>query len=306
MYICSRFWSHPHTVDVTEHPNTIFTFHELASSSGVPQGLPHGLTRVAVVRAHSLLQAIGGWSGVVVGNTRDIMVQNVGFNNVVEEEPTNKAKVSVNGCSSASSKRPFVAVIVWQSHVGMLEVGDENQPVVGEDVWNQPVDCPVESTKALAPLVTDESLGQHTDVGQHNVPEVTLLKNRRHWIVVRNSKSAVSGVFLTRNVGEQVPPPATKLLHQQTCKSLDRSVFSQLAELDPAVDPMIFLKLLNSLWNKHHISSQVTSGLVVLAVTELPGEVWHVQVRMDDPAHSVVHSHVIGKSVMSAFMTHNP
>ena len=46
--------------------------------------------------------------------------------------------------------------------------------------------------------------------------------------------------------------------------------------------------LIASLWNKHHVTLQVSSGFVMLAVGNLPREVWHKESRMADPASCVV------------------
>ncbi|KAH3673906.1 hypothetical protein OGATHE_001886 [Ogataea polymorpha] len=163
--------------------------------------------------AHGLLDALSGRPSVVERNTGNVVVQNVGLYNVVEKKPANEAKLSIDRGGGASSKCPFVVVVVRQRDIGVLQIRDEHKPMVGENVWQKPVDEAVEASKALAPLVHHKRLRQHADVGEHDVPVIALLKDRRLRVEVRHGKLVVVWVFLASDVGQQIPPPASKLLH---------------------------------------------------------------------------------------------
>ena len=59
---------------------------------------------------------------------------------VVEEEGADKAEVSVDGCAGASGEGPLGVGVAGQGHVCVLQVGDEDDPVVDEEVGEEPVD----------------------------------------------------------------------------------------------------------------------------------------------------------------------
>lgn len=82
-----------------------------------------------VVRAEELLEGVCGLPSVVVGDLGRDVVGNVGLADTVEEPSANGAEhVSVNGGEGTSGKGPLVGRVVGQERVGVLEVGDEDEP----------------------------------------------------------------------------------------------------------------------------------------------------------------------------------
>lgn len=105
---------------VSEHHDTIIALHELAPAESLPEHLEHVCVGVAVMLAHDGFDGLGGPSGVVEGDSATVVVQDVCFDQVVEEEPADKAKFSVDGCSSATSERPLRLCVTWNGHVCVL------------------------------------------------------------------------------------------------------------------------------------------------------------------------------------------
>lgn len=64
--------------------------------------------------------------------------------------------------------------------------------------------------------------------------------------------------------------------------------------------------LLASLWNENHVTFHVSCGFVVLAVGNLPGEIWDKQGRVADPASCVVENLRRGERLMAALVSENP
>lgn len=79
-----------------------------------------------VVAAHDRLDSLGGLVGVVERNGADVVVQNVGLDDTVEQVATDEAKLTINGCSGALDKGPLLAGVVRQGRVGVLEEGDSD------------------------------------------------------------------------------------------------------------------------------------------------------------------------------------
>lgn len=79
-----------------------------------------------VMAAHDRLDSLGGLVGVVEGNGADVVVQNVGLDDTVQQVATDEAKLTINGCSGALDKGPLLAGVVRQGRVGVLEEGDSD------------------------------------------------------------------------------------------------------------------------------------------------------------------------------------
>lgn len=80
----------------------------------------------AVVVAHDGLDGLTGLIGVVEGDIADIVVQDVGLNDTVEDVTTDKAEVTVDGGSGATGKVPHLGLIVGEGGVSVLQEGNGN------------------------------------------------------------------------------------------------------------------------------------------------------------------------------------
>jgi hypothetical protein len=63
---------------------------------------------------------------MVEGNCRDIVMEDMGFDDSVEERTTNETEFAIDCCSSAASEGPGMRIIVRKSRVSMLKVRDGN------------------------------------------------------------------------------------------------------------------------------------------------------------------------------------
>jgi len=127
--------SHTVTVPVAvEEHSLVLTLGALVGLDPLaPTGsLPHGAKEAqaailnvgAVVLAHDRLDGLGGLVGVVKGDGGDVVVEDVGLDDAVEDLATNEAELAVNGSGGATSKVPGLAGVVREGRVGVLEVGD--------------------------------------------------------------------------------------------------------------------------------------------------------------------------------------
>ena len=89
------------------------------------------------------------------------------------------------------------------------------------------------------------------------------------------------------HIGHEIFGPANKLLANQTDESHDGSLLGHLGQVLNFLPPALG-GLLTGAWHEHHVAFHVTSSLMVLAVRDLPAEVWHKEGRMEGPADRVV------------------
>lgn len=100
----------------------------LAPAGSLVQGADEAPAAVldvgAVVLAHDGLDGLGGLVGVVEGDGGDVVVEDVGLDDAVEDLAANEAELAVNGSGGTTSEVPGLAGVVREGRVGVLEVGD--------------------------------------------------------------------------------------------------------------------------------------------------------------------------------------
>lgn len=95
------------------------------------------------------------------------------------------------------------------------------------------------------------------------------------------------------------------MLQDHVGGSEDRGFFHELGDFVNSLADVRGV-LLARLGHENHITAQVSSGLVVLAVGDLPGEVWHQKERVADPANGVIENLGRRESLVTALVGHNP
>ena len=280
------------TVAVSEEENT------LALTLGTLRGLdplaPSGaavhsleetnravLDIAAVVVAHDGLDGLSSLVSVVERNGRDVVVEDVGLDDTVEKVATNEAELAVNGGSGSTSEGPGVGIVVRKRGVGVLEEGDGNEPVVDPEVRKKVPNEEVLEAELLVDEVESSAGKSKTDVGEEDQLLVLALIQRAGGVeVVDTAEPAVTlaltltlgllvVVDVTSNVGDEVQRPAEELLEDHVGGSSDRGLLHQLGELVDSVANSASVNL-TGLGEEDHVTLHVASGLVVLAVGDLP------------------------------------
>ena len=62
--------------------------------------------------AHDGLDSLGGFVGVVEGNGADVVVQDVGFDDAVEQGAADESELAVNGGCGSASKTPRLGSVM--------------------------------------------------------------------------------------------------------------------------------------------------------------------------------------------------
>lgn len=133
--LCNLVGSHTVTVPVAveEHVlvlalGTVVGLDPLAPAGSLVHGADEAPAAIldvgAVVLAHDGLDGLGGLVGVVEGNGGDVVVEDVGLDDAVEDLAADETEFAVNGGGGATSKVPGLAGVVREGRVGVLEVSD--------------------------------------------------------------------------------------------------------------------------------------------------------------------------------------
>jgi len=286
------------TGGVLEEDDTLVVLDEDTISVGLVERDKHVLLGSLVVGAEEVLECLCGLPSVVVGDLGRGVVSDVGLANTVEDPSTNGShESSVNGSEGSSGEGPLLGRVMGQDGVGVLEVGDEDEPVVDVEVRNtvddehfgeRPLDRPVGKTGKDS---TYSNVG-HDDLGSLGVSEDVGLG-----VVVVGSNGVTK---LTGSVVDQVQGPTEELVHHHVEELEERRIFNSLSELGLSesgdVDTLDLLVLLDSgvtqlrssSGNKDLVSGHVASSGVVLTVRDSPRVVGNKEDRVQDPSNSVV------------------
>lgn len=76
--------------------------------------------------AHDGLDRLGRFVGVVEWDGRDVVVEDVGFDDAVHQGAADESEFAIDGCGGATSEVPGITGVVRQRRVGVLEESDGN------------------------------------------------------------------------------------------------------------------------------------------------------------------------------------
>ena len=309
--------------------------HASASEESADETSRTVLDVCSVVLAHNRLDSLGGLVGVVKGDVADVVVEDVGLDDTVEEMSTDEAHLAIDGSSGTTDKVPLLASVVGKGRVGVLEEGDGNyciqsvyenscwnagkltEPVVDPEVGNKVPDKHVGEAIGLAEVGKTDGSDGNTNVAQDNELSIAVLVQRASGIEVvdTTAKTVMLAlatpltlalmVVVAGNVGHEVVGPANELLHDEHEESEDGSLLSQLRKLVGKLAKTGGL-LLASAGNENHVALHVAGGLVVLSVGDLPAEVGNEEGRVKNPTGDVVDKTGVGESTGAALVGNNP
>ena len=112
-------------------------------------------------------------------------------------------------------------------------------------------------------------------------------------------------VVVAGQVCEQVSRPASNLLSDEQRSGEDRCLLQQLVHLVHEIAHSRGV-LLASAWVEYHVPLDVTSGLVVLAMADLPAEVWDQESRVAEPADGIIQRLARRKGLMTTLVRQHP
>lgn len=270
-----------------------------------------------IVFAHNFLDSLASLIGMVKGDRADVVVEDVGLNDTVEERTSDETELAVDGGSGATSEVPDLRLIMRKSRVGVLQIGDGNEPVVDPEVRDTIPDEEVEPAIVLTNIVQAGASDEETDITQYDQLGVLGLVQRAGWVeVVDTSEVTITlalstsfrltlVVVVASNVGEEIHWPSEELLQEKVPSGQDRGLLHKLTNLMNGLSDAGCI-LLSGLGNEHHVTGEVSGGLVVLSVGDLPGEVRDHQGRVADPSNSVIENLGGREGLVTTLMRHHP
>lgn len=186
-------------------------------------------------------------------------------------------------------------------------------PHVGKTVPNQQV----EPAEVGTDVVQSATGKEETEVGESDQLGVLGLVQRAGGVEVVDTTAPAVGlalaaalglagmVVVTGDVVKKVHGPAKQLLGNEVASSEDGGLLKQLTELVQGLAHTGSV-LLTGLRDEHHVTGDVTGGLVVLAVGDLPREVGDQQERVTDPANGVVQGLGRREGLVTALVGQDP
>jgi len=189
--------------------------------------------------------------------------------------------------------------------------------VINPQIWQDIPHKEVRKSKVLSYPVEDAGGDQEPDIAECDEFCIFRLKQRTRWVEVVDTIAeaillpfpAPFALFLVEimpgHICDQVGGPATKLLVDKVEGSSEGCLFGKLVELMQKV--AISRRIIFSCFrHEDHISLHVARRLVMLAMRDLPREVWHQQSRVADEADGIVENLAGRERLVSAFVSHDP
>lgn len=242
-------------------------------------------------------------------NLREEMVNDVVVDDVVKEVAADPAEITVNGGEGALNKGPALGLEVRDVGVGMVEIGDGNQPVVNPHVGldvHEENHLPADVGRGK---VEDVSHDGEAEIGDGNEDGLAGTEDGRGGLEVADAKEAdvllLLAVGAGRDVEEEVRLPASELVEEELDDLNDGDVLKELA-VEVQVNEAALLAILGGVGNEGHVLLHVAGEAVVAVVRVLPAEVGDHQGGVKDPAHHIVELGVQREGAVAALVGENP
>ena len=189
--------------------------------------------------------------------------------------------------------------------------------MINPQIWQDVPHEEVRKSKVLSYPIEDAGGDQEPDIAECDEFCIFRLKQRTRWVEVVDAIAeaillpfsapfALSLVeVMPGHIRDQVGGPATKLLVDKVEGSREGCLFGKLVELMQKVAISRSI-IFSGLRHEDHISLHVARRLVMLAMRDLPREVWHQQSRVADEADGIVENLAGRERLVSAFVSHDP
>ena len=262
--------------------NLALVLNKTALSPVAVQGLgDRGIVK-DVVLAQLCLEVLGGLDGVVEGHLRKHVMALVGVANVVVQVVDDGSEGAVDSAGSSTLEVPDVVTEVGNLGVGVLEVGDADDPGVDAEVRDTVVHEDGQGREEDREVGEDRGHGDDTTVGVENVFSLVGLKEGGDGLEMVDPVSVLGA----RKVGEEVQRPSEGEDKDERAEGVDgglgkdRLVVMVVVVFLSAVVELALLLLLGEGGEtlvgagggeEDDVLGHGSSSLVVLRVRHLPG-----------------------------------
>lgn len=216
----------------------------------------------------------------------------MGLADAVHEVRSDRAhEVAVHRAEGAALEVPLVGRVVRQRRVGVLEVGDHDEPVVDAEVRDEVVlDDAGEATVEVAEEGDERDHADEESVREENLGAVALVEDERRRLEVVGPRRVPQ---LTGGVAEEVRGPTEELLDEEPVQAVDRRVLEELVEFNVGRDAELLagrggLVVRGGTGDKDLVAGHVAGRGVVLGVRDAPRVVRDQNERVEEKTHRVV------------------
>lgn len=286
--------------------NLALVLNKTALSPVAVQGLGDGGIVKDVVLAQLSLEVLGGLDSVVEGHLREHVMALVRVANVVVQVVDDGSEGAVDSASSSTLEVPDVVTEVGDLGVGVLEVGNADDPSVDAEVRDTVVHENGQGREEDREVGEDRGHGDDTAVGVEDVLGLVGLIEGGNGLEVVDPV----GVLGARKVDEEVQRPSESEDKDERAKGVDRGLSKDRLVVMVVVMllELILLLLLSEggetlvgagSGEEDNVLGHGSSSLVVLRVRHLPGLVRDQESRVEDPAKDGVNGLAVREGAMS-------
>lgn len=306
-----------------------FVLDELALADD-PQSLAPS-TGVALneysIPSQALVDSVASLPGVVVGDLAADVVGDVGLGDTVSgggadpagdlaDDAGSAHEFTIEGGESTTGEGEGRGLVVRKGGVGVLEEGDEDEPVVDPEVRKEIDTEDVQEAPSLDRVSDSSQPDEDANIGDDDVGE--LMRGEQRGLGREVVREAGVGP-LASSVPDEVERPADQKLGGQPKDRDDGGIFKGLREdlLEVkgnlgSFQVLLFgiqrrqATLLAGLGDEDLVASEVRSLGVVLGVRDPPRMIRNTESGMQNPAHGVVGELAGGECLMTAFVGEDP
>lgn len=286
--------------------------HILEGAEDRPQ-LTQKAAVVAVVEVtEKRLDRLSSLIGLVKGNTREQVVNDVLLNDAVEQVLANETELAVNRGKGTLDEGPSLLGVVRDLGMVVMEVGDGDKPVVDPEVGDGVEEHDGGDVKDLSGFVQGGESDGQTDIRDGDKDGLTGTENGTGGAEVADAEPTTKTVYFVLQatlagggIEEEVCLPSEELVDDQVNELGDGRILEELMEIDAAEQGLAGgLGLRRG--DESHVLLHVASEAVVTVVRELPREVGHQEEGVKDPTDAVVELGVLGEGTVTALVAEDP
>lgn len=170
----------------------------------------------------SFLDMYSGFFGVVVGHGGEEMMRNMRIRDMMVEVVQEETIRAINGQGSTTLEVPDIFPVMRQGRVGVLKIGDENQPKVNKEVRDHIVLDDGQRAKHLTSIDKTTNGDKHAQNRLVDISDLVAVKD----IAVRVEVGGPAGVRLASDISEEIQGPA-KHKHQEHAVEHGNGAFFQ-------------------------------------------------------------------------------
>jgi len=289
---------------VSVEDNFTLILNKLAVIVALPKSIERITIIVCVVLANERLEVLRGLFTVIEWHLREEVVDDVIVCDVVEEETTLPPKErSVDSARCTTLEAPFTLAVVRKALVGVMKVGDHNEPMGDAEPWEGVVLDDLTSSPDGRSVGDSPNHSENAEVGGND--GVTLRRVEKHRVGIE-MVGPLGVRLLTGDVEKKVSGEGKDLLADEHEESVNRGVPDVMLPIDILVLALWDTKVRAGLGDVHFILLHRSMVGMVAMVRDAPREEGSPHEGVGDEAYDVAYSAVGRESTVTGLVANDP